>query len=321
MIFGEPVSFSEAMGLLAEKGLMPTNLSSAELRRLDADLRARSIFSARTTVAAPLQRAKDLLGELLDGTTNIATARMHMQDLYDSLGYEPEIGFGDDATIPPAERGSLRDLSSDRRVDLVLTTNMRQMANQAYREAGQTDFALYAWPCYELLRIYPRQVPRGERVGPGGELVDDPGESWPERWEQCGGNFYDGRMIARKDDPIWEQLGSSTKFDDAMDTDVPPFAFNSGFGWRELPREECVALGVIDAGTEIEGRKSERAAAMEVAADFDPEFLKELKADLDVAVANGRASLKASSSKMGKAARELAPVDNFDWMVTPEELR
>lgn len=289
MTFEEPIPFAEAVETLRARQLLPTDLGTAALRQLDAGLREVSLFSARTTKAAPLQKAKDVLEQLLQGTTNVATARMEMQDLYDELGYTPEGGFPGDVGlgIPPAEPGELRDLSSNKRIDLLLETNLRLEANRALQRRGQTDFALYAWPCYELVRIYPRRVPRGEEE-------PTPSEGWPERWEQCGGSFYDGRMIARKDDDIWSMLGDSSRFDDALDTDVPPFAFNSGYGWREIEREEAIALGVIDASADIQGRTSERTAAREVAADFDPEFLAQVVKDLRVQAAEGRARLERS---------------------------
>jgi hypothetical protein len=306
MTFEEPLPFSEAVAELHRKQLLPTTLSSGELRAIDARIREESVLSARTPHAGYLQDVKDGLADLLAGDTNIATVRAYLQDSLDFLDYHPERGFGDELSegIPPAREGSLQDLSSDRRLNLLLETKLRQEANRGFQLAGQDDFALYAWPAYELVRIYPRRIPRGEEER-------DPSESWPERWEECGGEFYDGRMIARKDDPIWSELGNSERFDDGLDSEVPPFAFGSGYGWREVSREECIELGVISEDEEIEGRASEQEEAMEIAADFDPEFLAALKADLDVAVADGRARLQ-HSDELSAPARKLAPMGGFD---------
>jgi hypothetical protein len=302
MNFAEPLPFAEAVAEMRAKTLLPTNLSSAELRDLDADLRNRSIFSARTTKIEPLQKVKDLLGDLLSGKTNMATARAALQDEHDRLEYDPESGgYPGDRGIKPAERGSLRDLSSDKRTTLVLETNLRQLTARGFQLQGQTDFALYAWPCYELIRIYPRRIPRGEEE-------ERPTEGWPERWEKCGGSFYGGgRMIARKDDPIWAELGSSKNFPDALDTDVEPYAFGSGYGRREVSREDSIALGVIDAAADIQGRTSERAEAIEQAARFDPEFLRALRDGLDVEIADGKAKLQ-TRGKLPAAAAQLGPV-------------
>lgn len=293
-----PRPFAEALDHLAKKRVLTTALSSAEIREeFTAELRLRSLFSGRTTKAAILQEYQDQLGELLNGETNVATARMEIQNLFDALGYSPERGFrGDeDADIPPAERGTLRDLSSNRRVDLVLVTNMRQCANYGFWKQGQSDFALFAYPCYELIRIYPREVPRGMRLRQGA-LEHVRGEDWPSRWEAAGGTFYGmGRMIARKDDEIWGRLGSSDLFHDALDTFFPPFAFNSGYGWREIDRGESIRLGVIGEETQVEGQRHGLNDGLEAAAQFDEEFLRALRDELDLEIADGKARLAANA--------------------------
>lgn len=308
MIFTDPIPFSDALDELRAKRLLPTGMSSAEIRTLDADVRLKSILSARTTLAQPLQGIKTLVDALLSGATNMATARAKMQDLYDALDYDSEAGgFPGDVGIPPAERGSLRDLSSDTRLDLVLSTNMRLVANRAYQRAGQTPEALYAFPAYELIRIYWRYTPRGFRRR-AGELVEDPGTDWPSRWEAVGGSFYgDGRMIARKDDDVWAALGSSENFSDALDTDVPPFAFNSGYGIREVGRAECLALGVIGEADRIEGIPAQEAQAVASLAKFDDETINAAIKDLDVEIAAREAKLYGAKpavlAALGKEVR------------------
>ena len=103
-------------------------------------------------------------------------------------------------------------------------------------------------------------------------------------------------MIARKDDAIWQALGNSQEFGDALDTEVPPFAFNSGYGWLEIRRDEALALGVMARGDEIEPaaldvavRDKARAGAVK---NFDPELLASVRsrlaakrAELDVVIA------------------------------------
>ena len=321
-LLAEPIPFSEALDRLAQKRVLPTGLSSAELRREWPEaLRRRSLFSARTTKAAILQEYQDKLAELLDGKTNIATARMELQQLIDALGYTPEHGFAGDEErdIPPAERGSLRDLGSRTRVDLVLTTNMRQMANYGFWKQGQSDFALFAYPCYELVRIYPRNIPRGLRLAKGA-LEHVAGEDWPSRWETVGGKFYGlGRMIARKDDEIWGRLGDSSIFRDALDTWLPPFAFNSGYGWREIDRAEAIKLGVIDEDTEVEGQRHDLNENVQASVDgFDPEFLRAVKRELELDIIEGRAGLVRNRDLPAPA---LKPLPQFTEFILPDGTR
>lgn len=250
MTFDAPISLRDALARLDELRAIPTDLSSAGIRdQWTQDLRDRALFSARTTKADILQGYAERIEDFLRGETNLATARAQMQDLYDSLEYHPQTGFpGDEGRgIPPAEPGTLRDLSSKERIDLALRTNVRQVANFAFDQAQNSPDALYWYPAYELIRVAPRYTPRGYRRGKGGALMPDPGHDWPARWEKAGGQFYDGRMIARKDDPIWRTLGDSGLFSDGLGAGYPPFAFNSGYGWQLVSRRECVALGVIDA--------------------------------------------------------------------------
>jgi hypothetical protein len=282
MKFSEPLEFSEALDQARNRGLLPTTANSAQIAEWEDELKRLSVFSARTNHAGYLQDIKDKVLGLLGGEYNEATARAALQDLLDSLGYTPERGFPQSeidnlqSAIPPAERGSLRDLSSNKRAQLVLRTQMRQMANRGYREQGNTPAALFAFPAWELVRIYPRAVPR---------------EDWPERWIAAGGKLYEERMIGAKNDPAWIMLGSRELFDDAIGTDYPPFAFNSGMGWRQVSRAVCEKLGVNVGGASAP-RPAPPLDDVQVAAKFDPEFLRELRKQLDIEISDGVAKLK-----------------------------
>lgn len=277
MEFTAPLPFQEALRIARERGLLPTNLSSAQIAEWEEELKRLSVFSARTNHAGYLQEIKDQVEALLRGQYNEATARALLQDRLDALDYNPQRGGFpglEDPNIPPAEPGSLRDLSSNKRTQLILRTQMRQMANRGYREQGTTAAALFAFPAWELIRIYPRTVPR---------------DDWPQRWAAAGGVLYAGRMIAEKGSNVWEQLGSKGLFDDAIGTDYPPFAFNSGMGWRQIARAICEQLGV-PFGAKV--KAAPRLDDVELAAKFDPEFLKTLRAALDVEIREGVARLK-----------------------------
>ncbi len=246
MVFDLPLPWTEAVDDLESLDLLPTHLSSREIRGWGRDIRERSLFSARTSKAQILQSHREEIGELISGETNIA------------------------------------------RVDLVLQTNSAQVANFAYRESGQDSFSLFAFPAYELVRQETRKVPRG---------TYDPADDWPSRWEAAGGEFYDGRMIARKDSDVWEQLGISGLFDDALDTAYPPFAFNSGYGWESIGREEAISLGVIEEDEEVErtdGKINEGARA--VVADLDDDLLKAIEDGLKLEIKDDLAELGESDN-------------------------
>lgn len=241
---------TQALRYLGEKNLLPTDWGTDELRTLAADVRAKALFSARNTNRGILETIQDQIGGLLKGEFNEATARMKVQQAIQSTGYSAEFGFpGDEGKgIPPAEEGSLRDLASDERIRLVLETNYRQAANFALREQGNDDLGRFLFPAWELVRLYVRRVPRGEMPGSLG---------WDERFVRAGGSLIEGRMIALKDDDVWENLGDSDQFEDGLDSSFPPYAFNSGMAWQEVPRAECVSLGLI-SGEEVPAKSDGR---------------------------------------------------------------
>ena len=135
---------------------------------------------------------------------------------------------------------------SDARLQLIVNTQENLAYGYGRYIATQDPDTLDLWPCWELVRVSPVNVPRGFKLGLGGKVVPVSGDSWPERWAKIGGQRYDGgRMIALKNDPIWERLGDPKTFDDALGNPYPPFAFNSGYDVRDVSRKEAERLGVM----------------------------------------------------------------------------
>lgn len=242
----------EILDAAARRELLPTELSSAEIReQIHAEIRRRSLFVARGTSLRFLADLANVLDDYLGGQINDATARMRLGESLQRIGYTPEAGFGDNM-VPPAEAGTVRDISSTARLQLILDTQAQLMFGAGQAAAGMAPQRMFSYPAWELIRIEQREVPRGQKMQRG-VLVDDPGEGWPARWVRAGGQLTEGRMIARKGATIWEELGSAALFDDALDTDHPPFAFNSGMGWRPVDRVECIRLGIIAPDWKPEG--------------------------------------------------------------------
>lgn len=285
----DPAPIFDAFHMAEQRGLMPTSLGTAELRELGAGILARSVFTARGTSAIYVTRIKEVVDEMASGSMDFATARVTLLETLRAMGYTPEGGFPDDppGTVPPAVAGSLRDLSSFRRLDLIVRTqyDLMQGAGQQYR--GHTPDRLEASPAWELVRVEPRVAPR----------------DWMARWRISGGLLYGdispelasngtvratGRMIALKGDPVWGELGSWGNFSDALGVDFPPFAFNSGMGWREVSREEAKVLGVTGPdGESIEDFQSSRPVTLHgklplpapslSVKDVDPDLLSHLE--------------------------------------------
>lgn len=222
MIFSRPVPFKEAVALLQRQGMLPSNLSAARLAEIEASIRQSAMFSARVTDEHFLQLAHNLISQIVDpGLTSRepgsymdrAKFRELTREYLKSIGYTPEAG----------KEGTIQDLASDGRLNLI--ADMRTQFAQGHAQHAQSNApgAIDAFPCQELFRlIVPRGLPR----------------DWPARWTAAGGQLYHGRMVARKDDPIWTRISR-------FETPYPPFDYNSGMWTKPVSRRIAVALGVI----------------------------------------------------------------------------
>ena len=209
----------------------------------------------------------------------MGTAIMKMYAKLKSLGYDPATGFPEDfGKIPMAEQGTIQDLSSEGRLKLMLQTNLRMAMGYGRMIAGNSEYRLREYPAWELVRVYPRLVPRGsaESVSPG----------WYERWADAGASVgwvgaIDGPMMALKDSPIWQALGDGAGgYTDALGNPYWPFAFGSGMGWLEVPRAEVVKEGLISEN-EIPAKTTATLAPCqaEIVAAYD-RLSPELRAEL-----------------------------------------
>lgn len=110
------------------------------------------------------------------------------------------------------------------------------------------------FPALELVRIYPREVPRGSEDDPNGpQNAWDVGR-WPSACKAAGDEgaldlFNDtGRMVALKNSEVWKELGNGAGgYDDCLGNPFPPFAFNSGMAVEEIGRREAIDLGLMTA--------------------------------------------------------------------------
>ena len=274
---------TEALKQWRSREVFPTDLSSEEILGFSRELRMRSVFSARTTNAEYLQEIGKVVDDMLSGKINMATGRLRLMRKLKQLGYDPQVGFpGDMAAIPPAERGSLQDLSSKARLNLVLETSQRVAANYGRMVEGNTEYARFAYPAWELVRLYQRNVPRG--------TPDSHTEGWLVRWRDAGEAVdWDGAvespMIARKDSPIWQALGDGAGgYQDTLSNPFPPFAFNTGLAWKAVDRAWCVSLGLIAAdetpgemdGQLTPGEKEVNDIFDRLSPDLQAELLREL---------------------------------------------
>lgn len=230
---------TDALLAAQERGLLPTSLGTEELRELGEQLLARSVFTARGINAVFVSELKDLIDKLAAGDMGEGQVRTALWEMGKALGYDAEMGGFPGEELEPAVRGSIQDLMSFKRRDLIVRTQRDLMQGAGLKIRGSDPDRLSEFPAWELVRNLSARVPRNWSG-------DEPSRKDPRsRWVIAGGTLVDGnRMVALKGDPIWGELGSYGNFKDALGVDHPPFAFNSGMGWREISKEEVRALGI-----------------------------------------------------------------------------
>lgn len=285
---------SAAFKLARERAVFPTWMGTAEIRGLARAIKERAVFSARTTNAVYLdelkQRIERYLANGYDG--DLAKLRLELKDILTRLQYDPVTGFpGDEELgIPPAHAGSLQDFSSDRRINLILDTQLKLMAGKGQEQQGLGAAALDLFPAYELVRIESRRVPR----------------EWLRDWEIAAENvdwagvskeaFKQGRMIALKISPVWPAVGSSALFPDALDVSHPPFRFGSGMGWEVKGRDEAERWGL--------GLKDAKLAAIPAAVKTLPPATVSTKGLSAESLARLKRTLDNAEAKDGKLTLE-----------------
>ena len=245
--------FAEAVAAHDARTVMPTELSSAELRELSAQLRLLSLFSARTTDEHLLEEYHDFIGSILNPTTEQRSDRVTLSNPQGNVttGMNPAQARAaikqylaeKNYSAAPGEEGTVKDLASDGRIDLVIKTNV-EMAQGARRFIQMNHPSVVEqFPAQELIRFESRKVPR----------------DWPMRWKLCAQVVGDvdaarvldetGRMVALKSSSIWQALGDGEDGStDTLGNPFPPFAFNSGMGVQSVDRAEAENLGLIAAG-------------------------------------------------------------------------
>jgi hypothetical protein len=240
---------------LISKKILPTDLSSAEVRQIDASLRRQSLFSARTTLTDYLEDIKASVESLVNPKTNTredrktaanpegkvteglnpATARETLRDSLKSRGY-----------LAGEDLGTIKDLASDARLNLIIKTNT-ELAQGAGHFAQQNlnDDVVDLYPALELVRFEDRKQPRDweTRWNLAAQVANDPAAA--------GVLERSGRMVALKSSGIWDALGDGAGgYMDTLGNPYPPFAFNSGMWTQDVSRADAEELGLLDQGEE-----------------------------------------------------------------------
>jgi hypothetical protein len=257
MLLLTPMPLDAAVARLESRTPVASALSSAEWAQMSLGLRERAFFSAGVenlrTVATMQNKIRDALSLAGAGRMNRANFVSDMRQFL---------------AAAPGDSGELTDLTSRRRLELIYEHNLADAREYAGWRAGQDPDLLDEFPAQELVRHEDREEPR----------------DWPSRWADAGGEFFGGRMIALKSDPVWEKISRFGK-------PWPPFDFGSGMGVEDIGRDEAEALGLIKPGERPQAIEADFNARLEASVpDAAPALLDNFKQIFgdQVSVSEGR---------------------------------
>lgn len=291
MISTEPIAFDEALAFARAKRLLPTSLTSAELRTVEVQLKRRAVFSARMTMAGFLDVLAHQI-QLISGGGEDATGRLRsipeakaqLREWLVASGYLPK----------PGEEDSVKDFLSDGRLQLIVETNVLDTMAKGRWDAGNDPDILDELPAWRLVRTVQSRVPR----------------NWEQRWAAAGAAVdWKGAVatpwVALKNSPIWQALGDGAGgYEDTLGNPWPPFAFNSGMNVVSVPREECEQLGLLQPGETVApaARHDLNESLESSVTRFDEALQSALAADPELEIRDGILRLATNDARARVAA-------------------
>lgn len=248
-----PSPSSTALSALYNKEIVASSVRSAEWDIVPVWCRERAFFSATVESHKTLGAMRDKVAGILAGQLSPAEARRDLREILASQGYTPT----------PGTAGTIKDLDSYNRMQVVLNTNVEMCQGYAQR---QVMLGSISYPAQEFVRVRQSRVPR---------------DNWDARWATAAASVgYEGvsrtSKIALLNSPIWAALS-------VFGTPYPPFDYGSGMGVAPVRFDDAVAAGIIDDQVEEDIVKLARDRHLEA-----------MNADLEAPAENLNASLRDS---------------------------
>ena len=266
--------------LILQKALVASDLDSSQWNQIQAGFRNRAFFSSQVAKMNILEAIHARTVEYVKRGGDISEARKLMRQDLEKLKYAPE----------PGKEGTIKDLFTKARLDVILKTNEAQARGYIEHVGGMKPGAFAAFPAQEFKRVEARKAQR---------------QDWPARWSKAGGKFYGDRMIALKDDPVWVKLS-------VFGNPFPPFDWGSGMGVRDIDRDEAEKLGLI---TREELKKKVETLRQKPAPDFNANL------QATVLVEGRGENVKKMRDLFGEDFGDLVKVDGNVVKWRPEVLR
>ncbi len=252
MQFVKPTPYREALEKVGVKSPIGSQLNSSQWGDVPVALRERAFFSSRVESVRFLQRAQDGITDFLSGNTEVLpngqTALKtggRAQFIEQMREFALREGMG---PLDGVKKGSLQDITSERRLGLIFDIQTRQAQDFGYRKQGLDPDVLNEFPAQRFIRVKPVKEPRFNHLP------------------------YEDKVYL-KTDPIWKFINADFR--------VPwgPFGFGCGHDVEDVDRAEAEQLGLVRPGERLEPPAEDFNDNLEVSTrGLVPELIELLKA-------------------------------------------
>ncbi len=205
----------KASDYIDRKVSVPSEMRTREWNHVAALIKERAFFMASVADAATLDRFRAVARAVAAGEMGAGQARDTLRRYLRDTEYKAAAGL----------EGTIKDLSTAKRMRATLDTNVAMAAGWARRQRALADPAHPGW---ELFRAGQAQKPR----------------DWGARWRAAAaavgwvGVARGGAWVALVSSPIWEELS-------AFGNPYPPFDWGSHMRTRAVDAATCERLGLL----------------------------------------------------------------------------
>lgn len=247
-----PVPFREALDKLGARTIVGAGLNSEQWSAVPLALRERAFFSATVESTRFLQRARDSIGDFLsesrevlpNGQTALKTGS-RAQFVRDMQQFAISEGLG---PLDPAAAGTIKDIRSQRRLELIFDTQTRQAQDYGYYKQGMDPAILAEFPAQRFIRERAVQEPRDTHV------------------------LHENEVQLKSNVEFWRGLN--------RDFGVPwgPWGWGCGHDVEDVDRDEAELLGLIKPGEAVAPVEKPFNDRLEASVqNLDPDLQSQLK--------------------------------------------
>jgi hypothetical protein len=218
MQFARPVPFEEALWKIGDRTPIGSQLNSTTWGAVPLALRERAFFSSQVESVRFLQRARESIQDFLSGAKEVLADGQTVLKTGSRADFVKQLsafaiaeGMG---PLDPEDAGTIKDITSQKRLELIFDTQTRQAQDYGYWKQGMDPAVLDAFPAQRFIREVAVKEERDSH------------------------QLYEDQVFLKSDLDIWIRINE--------DFGVPwgPWGWGCGHGVEDVDRAEAEELGL-----------------------------------------------------------------------------